>query len=297
MSGADANPFDDPAVQNAAFSVASDPGVQSAVGSAMMKQANNDSSNAYSSGWQQDNQDAPPSGNYQKQDDKTCFSGFVEAAGKFSALLPLRYMLMFMGCGFIAAGIWDFIKYFDNALDLFVNVYLIFFGVTIVFIEWPQMSWNSWYQDRVFYWALFLSRLWGRALLYFFLAILCCSDNKSTPKILFGVLAFLCVFIMYFVGVTSASKMKRIAVAVAQGREGDERIELIRQKFRELDTLQNGYIGEIEIEKVAEESGRKLSASERETISRFFNKNFVGQIDLEEWMEGFDTAAKGLRSL
>merc|ERR550539_1812464 len=147
-----------------------------------------------------------------------------------------------MGCGFIAAGLWDFIQFFTTPLDLFVNVYLIFFGVTIVFIEWPQMTWNSWIQDRVFYWALFLSRLWGRALLYLFLAILCCSDNKSTFKLLFGVLAFLCVFVMYFVGVSSAAKVKRIAVYLAAGTEGEQRLQKIASKFNELDILQNQWI-------------------------------------------------------
>ena len=105
--------------------------------------------------------------------------------------------------------ILDFALKFKGALDIIVNLYLIFFGILIIFIEWPRMAWNSRVQEGILYWSYFLARLWGRALLYVFLAILCVADGKSWPKVLVGLYCFFLTFVMYFVAYQAAKKMKR----------------------------------------------------------------------------------------
>merc|ERR1719361_2523014 len=114
---------------------------------------------------------------------------------------------MALGVFMITGAILDFALKFKGALDIIVNLYLIFFGVLIIFIEWPRMSWNVRVQEGILYWSYFLARLWGRALLYVFLAILCVSDNKSVAKMIAGLYCFFMVFVMYFVSYQAAQKL------------------------------------------------------------------------------------------
>merc|ERR1719361_2408608 len=253
---------------------------------------------AYATGWDPENQNnqqqqqaaAPP-------EEKSLWNDFVVAMGTCSAYLPLRYLLIFAGAFLIFAAIFDFIKFFSNALDFFVNIYLIMFGVLIILIEIPRQAWNQKIQDRIFYWAMFVARMWGRAWLYFFIAVLCIMDFKSWPKGLAGIYVIFLVIVMYFVGVNSASKLKRMNVFVTKGTENEQRIEMYRQKFVELDTAQMNYLTFDHIKILAEQADRTLSASECETIMRFFNYDFRGEITMAEWLEGFEEAQKGVRCL
>lgn len=313
----------DPNVQNAVWgaamnsaysgndmksSVAKDTAVQGAVMGAAMghftgnkpgpppaPKANNSAApadDAYGTGWdpeQQNQQPAPP-------EEKSLWNDFVSAMGTCSAYLPLRYLLMFAGAFLIFAAIFDFIK-FQNALDFFVNIYLMVFGVLIIVIEIPRTSWNQKVQDRIFYWAMFVARLWGRAWLYFFVAILCVMDFRSWPKGLAGVFVIFLVIVMYFVGVNSATKLKRMNVFVTKGTEGEQRKEMYRAKFVELDTAQMNHLTGDHIKILAEQADRTLSSSECETIMRFFNYDFRGEITLAEWLEGFEEAEKGVKCL
>jgi len=312
----------DPAVQSAVWdattnaystgsdpksTIASDPKVQAAVGAAVVGHFTGskapppppassqpaDSDNAYESGgWD-------PEANQPKEaeKEKTCFGAAVACCGAFSARLPLRYCLILLGLLMIVAGLVDYITNFKTPLDFFVNAYLIGFGVVSVFIECPRMRWNAMVQEGILYWAYFLARLWGRALLYVFLAILCVSDSKSAAKMIIGIYAFLMVFVMYFVSYTAAQKLKRINIFIGQGSEGEQRKALIAQKFKELDMANMGQIGSEAITNAATQASRELSFSEREAILRFFNPNFENDITLSEWNDGFDTVAKNIRLL
>lgn len=315
----------DPEVQNAVWeasksaystgsdpksTIASDPKVQSAVMGAAIghftgakpappppasqqQSASATDDSAYASGgWN-------PESNQPKgaPEEKTFMGAVMGFCGAFSAKLPLRYCLMLLGVLMFIGGLVDYITNFKTALDLIVNAYLIIFGILIVFIECPRMSWNRMVQEGILYWAYFLARLWGRAFLYLFLAILCVVDSKSPAKIVAGVYAFFIVFIMYFVGWTAAAKMKRINIFVGRGTEGEQRLALIQAKFKDLDMASMGHIGSDAITKVAAEADRELSFSEREAILRFFNPNFENDITLDEWMLGFDIAQEGLRLL
>jgi len=324
----------DPAVQSAVWdatsnaystgsdpksSIASDPKVQSAVGAAVIghftgsnkapppppaasQPAVADNDNAYGNGWDpeansnQSTWDSEANQPKSAPEEKTFFGAAVACCGGFSARVPLRYCLIILGILLVFAGIFDFATNFNSPLDLFVNFYLIGFGVVSVFIEFPRMRWNAMVQEGILYWAYFLARLWGRALLYVFLAILCVSDSKSPAKIAIGVYCFILVFIMYFVSYQAAQKLKRINTFVTQGTEGEQRLELIARKYKEVAKGMD-HIGTEAIGLVAEQASRELSFSEREAISRFFNPNFEDDITLTEWMEGFETIHKGIRLL
>lgn len=215
----------------------------------------------------------------------------------FSAMLPLRIGLIILGCLLIIAGIVDYALSFDDALDLIVNAYLVLFGTMALFVECHRMFWNKFVQEGILYWSYFLSRLWGRALLYFFLAILCCSDSGSWVKIVTGIYCFFCVFVMYFVGVQAAKKLKRINVYLSKGTEGEQRIELLKQTYHKLDSANLGSISAPAIVQIAGEAGRELSGSEKEAIVRFFNPNFENEITIDEWITGFEVVREGIRSL
>lgn len=313
----------DPAVQSAAWNasanafssgsdpksaIASDPAVQKAVMGAVVGHYTGSKAapppppaathhqiedNAYENGgW--DPESNQPKG---APEEKTWGGACIGFCGAFSARLPLRYLLVLFGVLLVIGGIVDFITNFKTALDLFVNCYLIVFGILIMFIEWPRMTWNAKVQETILYWAYFLARLWGRGMLYIFLCILCVSDSKSAGKMVAGVLGFFIVFIMYFVSYTAAQKMKRINIFVSRGSETEQRLVLIKQKFQELDMASMGSIGGEAVLKVADQADRKLSFSEKEAILRFFNPNFENDITIEEWMNGFETTQKGLRLL
>eukprot|EP00494_Astrolonche_serrata_P031246 UN31515 len=153
--------------------------------------------------------------------------------GKCSAALPLRILVTMAGLLLIVAGCVDFAMKVSFT-DVFINSYLILFGMLIVCLEWNKSCWNEWIQRKTFYWAIFMSRLWGRSFFYFFLAVLCCSDTSSTPKIIIGVFVFLVVFVMYFVGQRAAGKLKRLNNYLSKGTEGQERIEKLQQKYKEI---------------------------------------------------------------
>jgi len=254
---------------------------------------NHDDGNAYESGGWDPEQNQPKGA----PEEKTFMGAVAGCCAAFSARLPLRYCLMFLGVFMITGAILDFALKFKGALDIIVNLYLIFFGILIIFIEWPRMAWNSRVQEGILYWSYFLARLWGRALLYVFLAILCVADGKSWPKVLVGLYCFFLTFVMYFVAYQAAKKMKRMNIFVSRGTEGEQRIEMIKEKFKELDMASMGHIGAEAIQKVAEQADRELSFSEREAIVRFFNPNFENDITLDEWLTGFDIAQTGLRML
>jgi len=334
MTTTESNPFDNPATQRAVINAAApvmaeaakNPEVQKAAMNAAMNHygisqpssqnqnqntygdnayddgaAYNDgqrrmpeSSNAYDGNAVQKKQGPQPPA----EEEKTYATACKYYCGVVAYYLPLRYLLILLGVLLVVAGFIGFIGGF-KPLDLFINLYLIFFGLISIIIECPRMAWNRALQEAFLYWAYFIARLWGRAMLYFFLAIFCLSDTGGNGgKIAIGIYVIFCVILMLFVGHSSALKLKRINIYVAEGKEGKERKEKLLTKFAELDAfdvvLDTGKVGTNGIEQVAQQAGRDLSSSERDTIVRFFNSNFTDEITVDEWLKGFDIVEEGL---
>lgn len=312
-NGAYGNAFDDPAVQKAAThaisTAAQNPEMRNAMFNAAVdystkpnpppppaSQPSNQQDNVYGNGgWDPENQEK----NNSLPEEKSCWEEAKQKLGWCSAKMPLMYLLCLTGVAFVCAGIFDFMSNFDNPLDLFVNIYLIVFGLLVCVIELPRfIPLMGKIQDRIFYWAMFMSRLWGRAWFYFFLSVLCLSDGKgSTPKLVVAILVIFVVIIMFFVGYSSAAKAIRFNIYISQGAEGPHRLEKIESKFRELDNTNMGFITDVHLKLLAEEADRECSTSELQTIVRFFNKSMDNEISLEEWMDGFEVLQKGVRSL
>jgi len=317
MATSTSNPFDDPATQQAAAQFAApiiteaakNPAIQQAVFSAAMTQmtgppappaAQNNSydNNAYANDVEAqqpvNNQNNPQ----QSEQEKNIFKDTKDACASCSSRLPLQYLLPCVGVAFILAALFDFLWEKPDALDVFANMYLIIFGLLIIIIETPRVAVlrTGLIQDKVFYWAMFLSRLWGRAWFYFFLAILCLA-GANPPKFWFACGVICLVVVMYFVGVSAARKLNRVYAYISAGFEGEERNNRVRETFQRLDTADMKYLIPENIHTIASEAGRPLSASECQVIFRFFNESQTGQLTLEEWEYGFTVVKKGLRSL
>eukprot|EP00493_Phyllostaurus_siculus_P026366 UN26711 len=100
------------------------------------------------------------------KDEKDCCKDAAEMCGKCSAALPLRILVTMAGLLLIVAGCVDFAMKVSFT-DVFINSYLILFGMLIVCLEWNKSCLNEWIQRKTFYWAIFMSRLWGRSFFYF----------------------------------------------------------------------------------------------------------------------------------
>eukprot|EP00494_Astrolonche_serrata_P034367 UN34636 len=152
---------------------------------------------------------------------------------------------------------------FENFLDLVINIYLIGFGLAIMAIELPTNFLNRNFQNKMYRWCRLLRRLWGRAVSYFFIAILSCSDSRSAAKQAFGFLGmFICIFmlIMSFKFATIGKEIFRHVTAECEGEEAEN---LWRRSWKTL-TQENPERGVTQehLAILGRKAGRKMNSSE-----------------------------------
>jgi len=244
-------------------------------------------------------QNAPP--------DKSAINDAKAAGGSCSRRMPLRILTVMVGVAYLTTGILCFFlpgslgnADIDNGagtltpstepdktfLRIFVNLFCILGGAISLIVEFPRMFWNKRMQKFVFYWALFMSRLWGRAWTYLFLAILTISAQHWLRVVVGCFTIFVCI-IMYFVGLTSSKKINRISVFVAAGAEKDQRLERVDAKFKELDVLNRGFLTATEVQHLGAQAGRELSHAEVQIIMRFFDPENHDELHYDAWIRGF----------
>jgi hypothetical protein len=248
-----------------------------AAGSAVADQAINNAKDDYnkSSQTQSNQHEAPPPPSF-------CINLFN--------WFPLRLFCFIGGVLLVLGPILDLIFADTNAIQFFIYVYAICFGIITMFVESPTWKCTRKPQLKFFFWFRLLSRMWGRAWFYIFISVLCYAGSSSEgDKPIFtitaGAYCTLIGILSFFFSRLAAKKYVRIYTYIAAGTEGDELIGKFMRKFDELDLTQDATIGSVEITKIAEQAGRVLSNSERHAIQTFLDESCNGHVSKEDWMK------------
>jgi len=196
----------------------------------------------------------------------------------------------------VFAGIFDlFLSNTPPFLQIIVNVYLMVVGFTLLLVEVPQTCINQGVQARVYKWARMLRRAWGKAFVYFFFAILCCTDTGSA-KTGIGVVIMMISLGIWFIGWQTARILNRMVNQIIAGTElGTDDFDIIlERKFRQLNNNSEKKVLTIEhIFNLGKECGFWLNSTEVWLIFKFWDDNADGTIDLIEWKYGFKQIMTG----
>jgi len=193
--------------------------------------------------------------------------------------------------GFLVfAGIFDlFLSNTPAFLQVIVNIYLMAVGSMLLMVEIPQNFINQKVQERVYKWARLLRRAWGKAFVYSFFAILCCTDSGSA-KTGIGVVVIMISLGIWFIGWQTARILNRMVNQIIAGTElGTDDFDIIlERKFRQLNNNSEKKVLTSEhIFNLGKECGFWLNSTEVWLITKFWDDNADGQIDLIEWKYGF----------
>lgn len=204
---------------------------------------------------------------------------------------PLRLFAFFGGCLLIAAPILDLAFTKTQAIQFFIYVYLIAFGVITVFVESPTWKFSRYFQLKLFFWFRLLSRMWGRAWFYLFVSILCYGGANSESGAIFTIIAgvyitFISILSFVFSRL-AGKKFARMREYIAAGSEKDEMEGRFMRKFDELDNDSDARIGSAEIVTAAAQASRELTNSERHAIQTFLDESCNGFVTKEDWMKQF----------
>ena len=200
---------------------------------------------------------------------------------------PLR--IFAFGCGvlLILCPILDMIFGKPTFIQFFIYLYLMAFGIVVMFVEAPTWTCTRYFQLKFFFWFRLLSRMWGRAWFYLFTSILCYAPVDTESNAIFcpiaGAILTVISILSFVFSRMAAKKFTRIREYVAAGAEGDELEGRFMRKFDELDMGgQPGTIGSAEIVKLAEQAGRELSNSERHVKYNIFTHLYISLIRITQ---------------
>jgi len=204
----------------------------------------------------------------------------------------ISWWCIFCGVLLTFAGIFDMTRA-PKFLDFIVDVYLATIGITIVTVEAPTCFCNKGCQQKAFRWLRMYRRNWGKAMIFFFVAVLSCAG--SALKIFFGVVVMLVCFFLWYMGAQTAWIAKKMVLKILQGfeHENDDGQIATERMFKKY-AKENMLTGE-ELVKIAAECGLALNSSEVETIALFFDEDFDGKINLNEWNDGIRRIMEGTR--
>eukprot|EP01084_Bolivina_argentea_P041236 76091_1 len=209
---------------------------------------------------------------------------------------PLRIFAFVAGAFLIAGPILDIAFSTPSFIQFFIYLYLIGFGIVVMFVEAPTWTCTRFFQLKFFFWFRLLSRMWGRAWFYLFVSILCYAGVGSTDDggggsvftVVAGIYLSIISILSFIFSRMAATKFTRIREYISAGAEGDELDGRFMRKFDELDTGgQAGTIGSQEIVKAAQQAGRVLSNSERHAVQTFLDEGCHGFVCKEDWMKQF----------
>jgi len=201
--------------------------------------------------------------------------------------IQIRWFAFLGGCLLLALTIVEIFNK-PQFIDFFVFIYFIMFGIMIMFIEFPAFLLTRKAQLGTFFWFRLLSRSWGRAWFYIFVAIICFFQGDGFA-IFVGIWMISIGLIMFIYSRFAAIVYVRIYIFIASGAEGDKLETKFENKFDELDLDRDGKIDSGAIVKVARQSGRELSNSERHAIQQFLDVSCNGSISKEDWWKQFST--------
>jgi len=207
---------------------------------------------------------------------------------------PLRLFSFFGGILLIGSPILDlaFAKK-TPAIQFFIYVYLVAFGVITSIVESPTWKFSRFFQLKLFFWFRLLSRMWGRAWFYLFVSILCYGGANSETGAIFTVIAGVYITIIsilsFIFSRLAGKKFARMREYIAAGTENEDMEGRFMRKFDELDNDSDGNIGSAEIVTAAAQAARELTNSERHAIQTFLDESCNGYVSKEDWMKQFVT--------
>jgi len=272
-------------VQAAAAYVPAEQQKQIAVsaGSAVANQAANQMQSDYneSAKTQSDQHEAPPPPTF-------CI--------KLMNWFPIRLFAFGGGVLLLVAPILDLLFSKPSFIQVFIYIYLMGFGVVAISVESPTWKMTRALQLKIFFWFRLMSRMWGRAWFYLFVAILCFAgaDSGAIFTIIAGVVLLLVSICSFIFSRMAGKKFARLREFVAAGAEGDQMVGRFMRKFDELDKGgKEGTIGSVEIVTVMEQAGRTISNSERHALQTFLDESCNGYVSKEDWMKQLVTQYEG----
>lgn len=212
----------------------------------------------------------------------------------------IRLWAVGVGVVFLLAGILGLISLDFNLIRIATNIYLIFVGIWIVLVEIPAnyvCNVNRSFQKRVFRWARLCRRIWGRACIYFFFALLCVSDKEeSSSKVVFGAIVMALCFIMWIVSFQAATCAKLIYHYVTQNAQGADAEERWKYAFNDL-TRHEDTLTAAHFQTMSRCAGRFMNESERSAVLRFFDETVSGDVSEWEFKKGMETLSSNVRFL
>ena len=174
--------------------------------------------------------------------------------------------------------------------QVLIRCFLIFFALVIIAIESPHFKLTRSVQLKLFFWHRTLSRMWGRAWFYLFVAILSFegfTDSALATAIVGLYLLFISIVSFVF-SKLAAAKYNRMYIFIASGSEGEELDAKLEAKYDQLaEANQEGKVGAAEITKLATEAGRELSNAERHAVQAFLDESCSGYVIKEDWIKQF----------
>jgi len=203
---------------------------------------------------------------------------------------PIRYFAFVGGVALFVACILDTVFSSSSFNQVLIRFFLVFFAIVIMAVESPHFKLTRSLQLRLFFWHRTLSRMWGRAWFYMFVAILSFEGftDSALATALVGIY-LLCISIASFVfSKLAATKYNRMFTFIAAGAEGEALDANLSAKYDELaESTSEGKVGAIEITKLATEAGRELSNAERHAVQAFLDESCNGYVVKEDWMKQF----------
>ena len=176
---------------------------------------------------------------------------------------------------------------FDFSI-LLVRGYLIVFGAVALSMEMNTCMCTRRCKKNVEEWAKILTRVWGRAIFYFFIATCQISFFPSMIDIILAANFLFLAIIMFLVGRHSSAKLNSFRERLHADNQD------VDAKFAEFDQDNNGFISTDEFQTVASSVGIDLTVNELNATVQFLDENHDGHIDLFEFKKWYamKTAAR-----
>lgn len=197
-----------------------------------------------------------------------------------------------VGVLFIVSGIFNFSLL--NLIRLFVNIYVMGIGGSILMLEAPTMFFNRGVKQKVYKWARLMSRIWGRALFYGLLSLLVVAQKGVLTMLCgFAILGISCVLLLIsFLTAHVGEELLNHCTKDVLGDDVDRELSRIFQSY-----AINGKFHQEHLVCLGREAGRLLTMNERSILFGYLDVHNKGEINEEEFIHGMHGFMMGIKFL
>lgn len=192
--------------------------------------------------------------------------------------VPIRVFIGVGGVALVVVQVLNLGAILTLSRFMALRVYLALFGVLTVILE-VNSAFTVKYRSFLENWMKVLSRVWGRAIFYFFVGTLTLS-LWNFLDIVVGVWFIFFSIIYFFVGRSTESKLKGLR---AQLRGDDQVTEL----FFKFDIDDDGHINPEEFAALCKELIVGITTAEIDAASKYLDENGDGVIDQDEFLRWY----------